>query len=91
MSIWGSFCTFGDRGGDPPYADYTDATRHYTTTDAASLASTPRGGFLDAASSGVCGLIRFSLTEAAGAEAEVWLDRRQAAALRDALTAELEG
>lgn len=107
MSIWASFCAFdripADKPEPPyfavddaPYADFTDGTKHYTTNDAASLASTPRGGALDVARSGICGLFRFSVEEAppsldgSGAEAEVWLDRRQLTVLRDALTAELE-
>ena len=88
MSIWASFCTFGgDEDADPPYAGFTDATGHYTADDPESLASTPRGGFLDVARSGECDLIRFSVTEdEPHLNAQVWLDRRQAARLRDKLT-----
>lgn len=89
MSIWASFCTFGgDEDADPPYADFTDATGHYTAGDPESLASTPRGGFLDVAASGMCDLIRFAITEdePEHGDAQIWLDREQAARLRDALT-----
>jgi hypothetical protein len=90
MSIWGSFCSFGSGRGEepPPYADFTDATGHYTTDDPASLGSTPRGGFFDVARSGMCDLIRFSITEdePEHLNAQVWLDRRQATHLRDQLT-----
>ena len=88
MSIWASFCTFGgDEDADPPYAGFTDATGHYTADDPVSLASTPRGGFLDVAASGMCDLIRFSVTEdEPHLNTQAWLDRRQAARLRDKLT-----
>jgi hypothetical protein len=90
VSIWASFCSFGSERDEepPPYADYTDATDHYTTDDPASLGSTPRGGFFDVARSGMCDLIRFSVTEhePQHLDAEIWLDRRQVAHLRDKLT-----
>lgn len=86
MSIWSTLCSFGYIGPGPagtepklddmPYLDFVvPATGQYVweTTTPAELATVPRGGFVDVATSwDELPLVRLSV-EGAAYEAEVWL------------------
>lgn len=77
MSIWGSLDVEHE-----PYIDCVDGTGHYTIDSPESLASTPRGGLFDVATSGLCDLIRVSVQDETMADsAQVWLDFAQAKAM----------
>jgi hypothetical protein len=87
MSIWSSFYTLGYEDGTAPYTDFKDATGYYTSNTPESLASTPRGGFLDVAATTMCDLIRLGIDEGDDDDRDVtvWLDPDQAEEMASAL------
>lgn len=89
MSIWSSFMTLDD--DDAPFTDSRDGTRHWASGSAESLSSTSRGGWIDLASSSMCGLLRImSAISDDAPEVELFLSRDQVQALRNALDEQLQ-
>jgi hypothetical protein len=83
MSIWASKFALDDAAA--PYTSFDDGSGFYTINTPDSLASTPRGGFLDVATSTMCHLIRLGIAEGDGREVQVWLDPAQAEEMASAL------